>query len=516
MPGPRDETPLGLPELEQGESPRAKALLDRLDSAAAALPDGLDDAKADALVRAALPSAVNTAPVRSRWRLVATGAALGLAAALALGFVLLPEDWPEPGVLAVMGDVSFDGQPLRPLQGPVPLGRASVVKTGESGAAAIHRSGGTLLLARSSSMKGRELLSGAVLVEGSRLKVAAHGLTVVVDGRTLVTMEPAAELVRVTPSEDTMKNDWMKLGPAFAGVGAAAVLGVLVLDGDATILAAEAAPVKVKAGEQWSAGDKTVRPAAPAATALEPEALAHESLQPMSRDQLVAHIEALRNEKEALLRERAVLRRSVEELQAQAAPPSSSTRKLDTVDDPKQPRNYFQLTPEELKASAEKGELRLRVALGEEVPKVDLRAADETGLTAAERTAIDGLYSASKQRLLAGMRELYVESGGNAQVSWELSDETLLREIREKAIKGDYSSAIRQLANERAGLQPKTGPGEGPTVLRAFRLVLEEDERFVAEVTALLGPRRAEAFLNHPGTPHSDNVFGVGPAKKLP
>jgi hypothetical protein len=45
-------------------------------------------------------------------------------------------------------------------------------------------------------------------------------------------------------------------------------------------------------------------------------------------------------------------------------------------------------------------------------------------------------------------------------------------------------------------------------------MVVDEDDRLVIDIEAILGPARAEEFLNHPDTSHADHTHGVGPAPK--
>jgi hypothetical protein len=73
------------------------------------------------------------------------------------------------------------------------------------------------------------------------------------------------------------------------------------------------------------------------------------------------------------------------------------------------------------------------------------------------------------------------------------------------------AEAVRTLAEQRAGLRPTTHAGSGTPILRALSLFLAEDTKVITELEQLLGPRRAEALLNHNDMPHSDHVFGVGP-----
>jgi hypothetical protein len=110
------------------------------------------------------------------------------------------------------------------------------------------------------------------------------------------------------------------------------------------------------------------------------------------------------------------------------------------------------------------------------------------------------------------LRSIYREIGGDPGAAETLSGEGLLSELRDTSLPGEFENAVRQLANERAGLVPQGDPTSGSAILRALRIFVGEDERVIDELERLLGPRRAEALLNHAEFPKSDHTFGVGPS----
>ena len=489
--------------------------LRQISTDALALDDGLTDAHADALVKGAL--AANRPAALRRWPAFAAGA---IAAAL-ISYVALK---PAAGlsVVATSGDVWFAGKPMKSgLAEPFRIGPS--LTTGEGSAALAFDGSTSVLVAQHTSIELGDdgvarLVAGAVVVnsDSAEVKLRAGADQVSVSGSAVLLMEPGDEVFRVTaaltpPHTETTMKRWLTLGPTAAlGAAAGAGLTLFVLHGEATVSSADAAVVKVAKGQSWSHGDGAARQVSaltvggeamatrdgsasnePGAVGVEPA-----ELKPLTRAQLVARIEALRDEKETLLREKAALK-----------------KKADDDEHPK--RNYFHLSQEELAASAAKGELRVRMPNfeGKEIT-VKPEVASDVGIRPEEAEAIKGIYGRSAQRVSAGLQAYYREIGGDPNLASTLSNFTILQELRAKALDGDYANAVRQMANERAGLVPLSDPASGSAVFRAYRMMWAEDDRVVSEVEALLGPSRAEQFLNHPSSDHGDHTWGVGPPKK--
>ena len=206
-------------------------------------------------------------------------------------------------------------------------------------------------------------------------------------------------------------------------------------------------------------------------------------------------VEALRDEKESLLTQRAALKTKLEEREGERHPQ----------------RNYYRFDQEELLASAAKGEARVRgPQLSGEPLKVDSEARENAGLTAEEAAKVEAIFKASNVRVHDGLIALYAEIGGDAS---SLSTQTVFEELRSKALRNEFAEAVRLLADVRAGLTQRPAPGTGSAISRAFLLLDQEDQRTIAELEQLIGARRAEALLNDPKLSHSDHTFGVGPRK---
>lgn len=484
------------------------ARLEALDAAADALPTELDERHVTALVNGALGS--RTRPVRAPW-LVSAAALVALCAVLAWAASRAPAD--ARHAVAVTGPVVVNGRTL--VAGESVTG-AGALASGDGSAVLLLDSASWLVpsnveLTLASPVR---LERGAVVVRGVA-ELEAGRAHVAVDGLAVVAMEPSPGLSRVTgqlervSAEDLMKREWMRLG----GVGAAmAALGsavtVVVMSGSASTTVPGEAPVVVQAGEAWRPGAAPTKLAAlaanPAVTAgidplaepLPTSSKAATAYAGYSREQLVALAESLRDEKERLLTERAQLKKAL----ADAKEPGHAAR------------NYYRFDPEELMASAKKGELRLRgPQLGERPAKLSAALRASTGLSDAEAQAVEDVFNGSTRRAKEQLVSLYREIGGDARSAETLSAQSLLSELRDKALPGQFEAAVRQLANERAGLVPPMDPAAQSAILRALRIYVNEDTRVLDELDRLLGPGRAEAFLNDGELPKSDNTFGVGP-----
>jgi hypothetical protein len=306
-----------------------------------------------------------------------------------------------------------------------------------------------------------------------------------------------------------MKTQWMKLSTvAMTAAAVGGGLTLFVVDGHASVRQGELPQVELKAGEQWKAGEAkptsfrapapavaeaSVKAAAPVALTSESTRTGSPELAKLSQPELVAMVQRLSDEKESLLKQR-------EELK----------KKLDGNDHPK--RNYYRQTPEELVDLAKQGELRVRgPQLSGQETKIDDKVKDELRMTPEEVAGAKAIFENSTERAHQGLLAYYKELGGDPSLAGTLGSDALFNEIRTKSLKGDWDEAVRLSANERAGLVP--AGTTGTPVLKALRMLIGEDDRVLNELDQLLGPARAEQFLNSENTAHHNHGFGVGPGK---
>ena len=499
-------------ESQPGFAERLRQLT-ALDAAVGALPVEMSDAKLEALMGKVRrpPPAKRDSGFNMRVGVLAAAVVAGL-----LGWTFFggpPETW----LVVPSGDVMIDGKPVTALttQG---AGRW-VVAVGPDSSAQLIGQGAAVLVpggAQLTRVKGLTLDRGSILVRSDALTLGVSTGAVTVNGVSVISMEPAegvarvTELLNTTTSGELMKTQWMKLSTVAATAAAiGGGLTLFVVDGHASVRQGDGARVVLQAGEQWKTGDAKPAPyrapkaAEPAAAALTGESTRPSTapeLQGLTQPQLVAMVETLRDEKEALLKQREAMKQKLE--------------RGDERGEDRPKRNYYRFAPEELLASAQKGELRLRgPQLSGEEMKIEDKVRDDLALTAEEMAKAKEIFEASTARTRTGLLALYKEIGGDPNQASALGTETILNELRSKSLKNDYSESVRTLADERAGLIAVGDPAAGPPVMRAYRLFTAEDERVINELEKLLGPRRTEELLNHPKFSHSDHTFGVGPRK---
>lgn len=485
--GPFDAS--AVPSLEE-----ALRRLDEIDEAARLLGTGLELERAEAIVASVLP------PPSPRWprRWVAAAA---IAASIAVVFAV----WERPrgSLLVHEGPVELAGRELR---------------AGEGASALVRLPSGSLLVGQNSRVVLGDpvrLESGTVAAWGDGIRVEAAGAEVRFDGTGFATLEPSEALDRATagraisPEGGTMKL-WGKLGPAVAGVLAGGAATFLVLDGTAEVKAGAVAPVQLAAGERAIAGRdgvqlasarsalvasaaepgrerKEPRPDEPPAAGAEPAT--------MSREALIAEVVRLRDEREALLRDYHRTARQLEEAGSRGGGRGT----------------YYRLSHEQLVADAEKGRVRLRLPHVYAPPGERMwssEVTDDLALTQAEEAALKAVYDSSAQRIRGGLGALYVEIGGDPEALPELDAPRLFMELQRLSREDELKEAVRVAANERAGIVP-LGTG-GSAAVRALRLLWQEDDRVVEEVERILGPARAQRFLDHEKTSHADASFEVG------
>jgi hypothetical protein len=504
-----------------GGLPEKLELLDAVDATARQLPNTLNDAQLEALLNRVKRPARVSAPGERRWvPTVAAATVAALIAAVAVGTVSVSAR--RAWMIVPNGQVILNGEALFKHRHQGAPGQWNIEVSPQATAQLVSRSQGVLQLpagTRLSHDQELRLERGNLVVNAQGLLIKAGDQEVKVDGTSVLSMEPAEGVARVTdvlnqfPSGDQMKSQWMRLSTvAMTGAVAGGGLTLFVLDGHASVGGKNMLELKLAAGEWAQAGDshptswkgaqasalsgEPTRPvgSAPSMQRGDPRIAA------MSRPELVALVEKVLDEKEAVVREREGLKKKVAELEEGAG-----------ADD----RNYYRFQPEELVAAAKRGELRLRgPQLEQHDINIDSKVRDDLALTPEEEAKVKAIYEASADRARASVIALYRELGGDANAASTLSTNTLLAELRDKALKDEYPNAVRQLANERVGLTAKGDPNVGPPILRAYRVFMLEDERVIGELEQLLGHRRAEEFLNHEQTSHSNHTFGVGPPKE--
>jgi len=475
------------PDLREGLE-----VLKSLDGAAAALPPTLEGPALDELVAGVPRPAPRVSPARTRF--------VGAAVILLVGAGVVASFFKpsRPALALAWGDgVTLDGSSVQG-RGLRSVADGARLKTATSGAQLLEPKGAAWLPPQAEVAwrdRGVELVAGTMMATGEGLELRAGQASAKIFGVAVASVEPAEGVDRVngvlstTTPEDLVNKNWLKLPSTLA---LASGLTLFVVEGHAEARVGESV-VTVQAGQRWQPGSApTAISAAPAAPVQkQPVVAATGGEAQLSREQLIAELNKVRDQNESLLRERELLKQKL---------------------DGKGKRNYYRLDPAEALELAKKNEIRVRgYVLDEEPFNLSEENAKSIGLSPAERAKVNGILQESGKRGREALVKFYVSMGGDANAASTFSSVALLTEIRTKALKDEYGDAIRQLANERAGLVPAGNPSEGPVVLRTFRMLVDEDNTVLDQLDAALGPARAEALVNDEHFPHSNHGFGVGP-----
>jgi hypothetical protein len=149
-------------------------------------------------------------------------------------------------------------------------------------------------------------------------------------------------------------------------------------------------------------------------------------------------------------------------------------------------------TPEQLLDMARTCQVQwdsIPLAIGEELgPK----QAASLGITEEERVALNKVRTSLTERVVAQLRQLYVEVTGDAATAETLGADTLAREIQDKSPRRDLEEATWRISQERAGLlAPPADLASRPPVERAVRLLVSVGDQFEHELAAAIGKDRA-------------------------
>src|SRR5262249_5185630 len=465
------------------ELAEALAQLSRLDAASQALPQTLRPDQLDALIaRIQRPSAVPSIQLG-----IAAAVAFALVASGAALWLWLARE-PRPRLIALSGSVTLNGVAVPAPSEALPLPPGAVIDCGIASVSIIETRDARVVLARESELALSSelpaifgLSKGTLAATGRQIQLAAGTTRVDLMGRGVLSWEPEEDLVRVTDAMERNKSQWgfrsLRLPLAATAVAAAGVT-VLVLEGKATVTTDTAQPVEVAAGQKWtSTNPKPTAITAPTALVSNAEPVPGKpppptaagrtevdtrSLQALSRDQLVAEVVRLRAQNSALAERNREIQGKLQQSDPKAAK-----------------ENYYRADPAELRALAERGEMRLHPP-----PTLDghsiygQNVVSDLGLTPEEEAKIGEIYDRSAKAIRDGLVSLYVEIGGDANVANSLDSFALMRELQSKSTERD--AAVRTAIRERGGLEQPADPNQGSALLRMYRLLNREEDRLIA------------------------------------
>ncbi len=442
---------LAAGELSAGKAEQVKSELQRrpdlavafeqllsLDQALKELPPTMSSSELEAVVaRVPRPRLPFIRPAAA----VTSGVAAAVLIAAIGAFLVTRNGQPQPRLVALMGTVTLGGRSLAPPSQALPLQPGAVVRCGVDSASIIESGQARMLLARDSELvvsgdatPDFALQSGTLAATGQGIRLSAGDARFELTGRGVLSWEPEADLLRVTDGMDTKQPrqlgfKWLRLPIAAAAVAAGGVT-FLVLEGRAKVTTDSAAPIEVTAGQKWSSRDARATPIAsgaalttsidaatpkqnPAASLSAPR---NASLEALTRDQLVAEVKRLRSENTALAQRNDEIQKRLED-----SDPKAKAKK----------ENFYRADPDELRALAERGEMRLHPpALERTLDPDNSRVASDVGLSPDEQAKIRDIYERSARRLHEGLASLYVGMGADANVANSLETMALLQEIQ--------------------------------------------------------------------------------------
>ncbi len=158
------------------------------------------------------------------------------------------------------------------------------------------------------------------------------------------------------------------------------------------------------------------------------------------------------------------------------------------------------LTPEEWRQLAERGELRFTIpgSGGRDPDARVARQAQELGLREHEVTGVREVFRREHERLLGELRALYREAAGTDPGN--LSLDALQSEIRDKTPAESVTLVDLQLARERGGLAERpAGPVEATSPYeRMMRSLVSFERRLEESIAALVGAADAHALMHGP------------------
>ncbi|MCC7386499.1 MAG: FecR domain-containing protein [Deltaproteobacteria bacterium] len=178
------------------------------------------------------------------------------------------------------------------------------------------------------------------------------------------------------------------------------------------------------------------------------------------------------------------LRQRVTELEGELTEQKQKSRGTKTYD----------LSQEELDQLASKCALSWDMPPLEAEPnKMNPEDAEELGLSAADRAAVDEVYRAHHRAMRVELEKLYTETTGDANVG-SLSMDAMIAEIEDKTPRDKTQRIFQRLARERAGQAVPPSAEAQSTTERLMRLLTTAGDRFEAKVGERIGPKMAHAL----------------------
>lgn len=154
------------------------------------------------------------------------------------------------------------------------------------------------------------------------------------------------------------------------------------------------------------------------------------------------------------------------------------------------------LTPDEWRTLAQRGELRYRIPGGRAGrDPVDEDRARRLGVPEADRAEVNRAFSRAQERLMGTLRALYREAAGSDPGT--LSMEALCNEIHDKTPDDVLGHVTWQLSQERGGVQPWQAPrADMVPYERMMRTLVMYEGDLERDLAPLVGDRIAHEVLH--------------------
>jgi ferric-dicitrate binding protein FerR (iron transport regulator) len=179
-------------------------------------------------------------------------------------------------------------------------------------------------------------------------------------------------------------------------------------------------------------------------------------------------------------------------------------------------RSPYDLTPDDLKALAKEGEVRIRVPCAG--PRNDFSVSPgnlrKLGLAPQDAPVIQAALQQSNARTWGVIRPLCSQALGDANVDriGQTACVAVLQQLAEQQDNAAYTEAVRQVAEIEAGTRPVPGPGDSVLPIeRAYLALAGESRTLQADLTQSLGPDDARRFAFGDEGCWWNSSHGVGP-----
>jgi hypothetical protein len=182
------------------------------------------------------------------------------------------------------------------------------------------------------------------------------------------------------------------------------------------------------------------------------------------------------------------------------------------------PRSQYDLTPDDLKALAKDGEVRMRVPCGG--PQGDYSVSADTldslGLAPQDGPLLQSAYQASHARTWGVLQPLCSQALGGADVSHigQQACVSILMNVASEKNAAGYDEDVREVAEILAGQRPPPAPGaQVDPLVTAYLTLAQETQSIQSDLARSIGPDDARRAVFADQGCWWNSSHGVGPRK---